>query len=62
MVILMSNANKLITEAEKWVGYLEKKSNRYLNDFTANAGNNNYTRFAVDYCDYFGEKKNVYQA
>lgn len=53
----MSNANKLITEAEKWVGYLEKKSNRYLNDFTANAGNNNYTRFAVDYCDYFGEKK-----
>ena len=58
----MSNANKLITEAEKWVGYLEKKSNKNLNEFTANAGNNNYTRFAVDYCDYFGEKKNVYQA
>jgi len=59
---MMSNAEKLIAEAEKWVGYLEKKSNRNLNDFTANAGSKNYTRFAVDYCDYFGEKKSVFQA
>lgn len=58
----MTNPEKLIAEAEKWVGYLEKKSNERLNDFTANAGNNNYTRFAVDYCDYFGEKKSVFQA
>ncbi len=58
----MTNSEKLIAEAEKWVGYLEKKSNHSLNDFTANAGNNNYTRFAVDYCDYFGEKKSVFQA
>ncbi len=59
---MMTRANDLIAEAEKWVGYLEKKSNRNLNDFTANAGSNNYTRFAVDYCDYFGEKKSVFQA
>ena len=58
----MTNSEKLIAEAEKWVGYLEKKSNHSLNDFTANAGSNNYTRFAVDYCDYFGEKKGVFQA
>lgn len=58
----MIRASELIAEAEKWVGYLEKKSNRNLNDFTANAGSNNYTRFAVDYCDYFGEKKSIFQA
>lgn len=58
----MTRANELIAEAEKWVGYLEKKSNENLNDFTDNAGSNNYTRFAVDYCDYFGEKKSVFQA
>lgn len=29
-------------------GYLEKKSNAYLNDFKKNAGYNNYTRFARD--------------
>lgn len=58
----MSNAQKTVNEALKWVGYLEKKSNANLNDFTANAGSNNYTRFAVDYCNYFGESLNVYQA
>ena len=58
----MTRANELIAEAEKWVGYLEKENNRNLNDFTANAGSNNYTRFAVDYCDYYGEQKSVFQA
>ena len=58
----MTRANELIAEAEKWVGYLEKKSNENLDNFTANAGSNNYTRFAVDYCDYFGEQKTVFQA
>ena len=29
-------------------GYLEKKSNAYLDDFKKNAGYNNYTRFARD--------------
>ena len=58
----MTRANELIAEAEKWGGYLEKKSNRNLSDFTANAGSKNYTRFAVDYCDYFDEQKSVFQA
>ena len=58
----MSKAELLIAEAQKWVGYLEKKSNKSLNSFTANAGNKNYTRFAVDYCNYFGESKKVFQA
>lgn len=29
-------------------GYLEKKSNSYLDDFKKNAGYNNYTKFARD--------------
>ena len=29
-------------------GYLEKKSNAYLDDFKKNAGYNNYTKFARD--------------
>ena len=32
------NINKLIEVAENEVGYLEKKSNKNLNDKTANAG------------------------
>lgn len=40
---------KLINRALSWDGYLEKKSNRDLDDFTANAGNKNYTCFARDY-------------
>ena len=36
--------NSIVEEAKKWVGYLEKASNSNLNDFTANAGDNNYTR------------------
>lgn len=54
--------NSIVEEAKKWVGYLEKASDSNLNSFTANAGDNNYTRFAVDYCSYFGESLNVYQA
>lgn len=40
---------RTINQAMKWVGYLEKKSNKNLDDFTANAGKNNYTRFNRDY-------------
>lgn len=40
---------KLIDQAKSWDGYLEKKSNRDLDDFTANAGNKNYTCFPRDY-------------
>ena len=46
----MSNAvNDLINKAKAWNGYLEKKSNTNLDDFTANAGSNNFTCFARDY-------------
>ena len=40
---------KLIDQAKSWDGYLEKKSNRDQDNFTANAGNKNYTCFARDY-------------
>lgn len=43
------NASNIISVAEKYVGYLEKASNKNLDDFTANAGSNNYTCFARDY-------------
>ena len=53
--------DKVLAEAAKWVGYLEKKSDKNLEDFTANAGNNNYTIFAKKYAEYgFGEYS-VYQ-
>lgn len=50
---------KLIDEAKYWFGYLEKKSNSNLDDFTANAGYNNYTCFARDYLKFTGHN---YQA
>ena len=46
---------KLIDQAKSWDGYLEKKSNRDLDDFTANAGNKNYTCFARDYKSHIGQ-------
>ena len=33
----------IIQQAQKWIGYVEKKSNKNLDDFSANAGKNNYT-------------------
>ena len=39
-------AEKIVQEAKKYVGYLEKKSNKQLESFTANAGFNNYNMFA----------------
>lgn len=44
---------KVLTEAQKWVGYLEKKSNSNLESFTDNAGYNNYTYFAKKYKEYW---------
>ena len=44
-----NTVKKLIDQAVHWLGYLEKKSNTNLDDFTANAGSNNYTCFARDY-------------
>ena len=49
-----NTVKKLIDQATKWVGYLEKCSNAKLDDFTANAGSNNYTCFARDYREHIG--------
>lgn len=42
----LGEASKLVSIAKTYVGYLEKKSNANLENFTANAGYNNYTMFA----------------
>lgn len=39
-------AHRVIKEAKKYVGYLEKKSNFQLENFSANAGSKNYNMFA----------------
>lgn len=44
----MSTVNNLIEIALNEVGYLEKRSNNNLDDKTANAGYNNYTKYARD--------------
>lgn len=44
------DVNKLIQVATNEVGYLEKKSNKNLNDKTANAGSANWTKYGA----YFG--------
>lgn len=45
----MSNyASKVIAVLLAEVGYIEKKSNAQLDDKTANAGGNNYTKYARD--------------
>lgn len=40
--------NKVLAVAEAEVGYLEKASNKNLDDKTANAGDRNYTKYARD--------------
>ena len=44
----MNAIEKLIATAEAEVGYLEKKSNKDLDDKTANAGGSNYTKYNRD--------------
>ncbi|MGX8707060.1 MAG: CHAP domain-containing protein, partial [bacterium] len=44
----MKAIDKLIATAEAELGYLEKKSNSGLDDKTANAGSNNYTKYNRD--------------
>lgn len=43
-----SHIQALLKVARAEVGYLEKKSNSQLDDKTANAGSNNYTKYARD--------------
>lgn len=45
--------NKVLKEASKWVGYLEKKTNNNLESFSGNVGYNNYTRFAQKYEEFW---------
>ncbi len=55
---------KLISCAKNQVGYLEKRSNAYLDDKTANAGSNNWNKYARDidtkYPNFYNGKKNGY--
>ena len=44
----MTAIEKLIATAEAEIGYLEKKSNKSLDDKEANAGSNNYTKYNRD--------------
>lgn len=44
----MNAIDRLIVTAENELGYLEKKSNKNLDDKTANAGSNNYTKYNRD--------------
>ncbi len=49
VTVKMSNPiEKLLATAAEEVGYLEKKSNKDLDDKTANAGSNNYTKYTRD--------------
>lgn len=55
--------SKLLAIAQAEVGYLEKKSNSQLDDKTANAGSNNYTKYARDLhnAGYYQANKNGYE-
>ena len=54
------SANILLQEATKWNGYLEKKSNYYLDELTTNAGDGNFTCFSRDYDNLMNTRKNGY--
>lgn len=58
------NPQKVIDVALSQVGYKEKASNSQLDDKNANAGTNNYTKYARDidtkYPDWYNGKKNGY--
>lgn len=60
---MANEANKVIEIALNEVGYLEKKSNSQLDDKTANAGSNNYTKYARDLDNisgFYNGRKNGY--
>lgn len=57
-------ASELIKVAEAEVGYLEKETNKNLDNKKANAGDENYTKYARDfdtkYPNFYNTKKNGY--
>ena len=59
----MTAIEKLINTARAEVGYIEKKSKSQLDDKTANAGSNNYTKYARDLdaiSGFYNKKKQGY--
>ena len=48
--------DQYVAMAQSYVGYEEKKSNAYLDDFHKNAGRNNYTKFQRDVVGYTGDQ------
>ena len=58
----MTPVEKLINTAKAEVGYLEKKTNSQLDSKTANAGENNWTKYArdLDNLGIYNGKKNGY--
>lgn len=48
-------ANKVIDYAISQIGYLEKNSDKYLDDFKKNAGNKNYTKYAREFKEIAGK-------
>ena len=62
MVKTMSKPSDIVAIALAEVGYKEKASNAYLDDKTANAGSNNWTKYARDLAKagYYQSGKNGY--
>lgn len=58
----MKAVERLLNTARKEIGYLEKATNSQLDDKTANAGNNNWTKFArdLDKLGIYNGRKNGY--
>ena len=45
---MANTVDKVIATADTEIGYLEKRTNLQLYDKTANAGSNNYTKYAYE--------------
>ena len=60
----MSAVDNLLSVARLEIGYLEKATNAYLDDKTANHGSGNWTKYAQEidtqYPGWFNGKKNGY--
>ena len=59
---MIPTAKEVLAVAASQIGYCEKKTNAYLDDFTKNAGSNNYTKYARDLykAGYWNGNKNGY--
>ena len=59
---MIPTAAEVLKIAESQIGYREKKTNAYLDDFTKNAGSNNFTKYARDLyqAKYWNGNKNGY--